>query len=135
MTSDLRERFDPSESTEDATRTRVEWYFGDLVNTVSTEYPVTRPALVGTLATLESHARDQESLLRDRGDRLGDAHAPGQVLQVPLQVWSVLEETSDRDGEELRAARAVHRRMGVALTGEEPAPAAPFFVFAAESPA
>jgi hypothetical protein len=113
---------------------RVAWYFGDLLDTVTAEYPVARHRLVVVLATLEAAARGQASLVDDRSDPVGTANAPGRVVRLPLQLWTVLRETEDLTDDELRAGRAVHRRMAVALTGEDPDPAAPFFVFAAESP-
>lgn len=140
MTPDLRdgEARPTGPSVDDDERrdaeSRVAWYFGDLLDTVTTEYPVARHRLVVVLASLEAAARSQESLVEDRGESVDYANLPGRVVRLPLQLWDVFHETEDLSDDELRAGRAVHRRMAVALAGEDPDPAAPFFVFAAESP-
>lgn len=113
---------------------RVAWYFGDLLDTVTAEYPVARHRLVVVLATLEAAARSREALFEDRSESVGYATDPGRVVRLPIRLWDVLRETEDLSADELRAGRAVHRRMAVALAGTEPDPAAPFFVFATESP-
>lgn len=140
MTSDLRQGDDrPIESSvADADRvdaeSRVAWYFGDLLDNVTSEYPVARHRLVVTLAALDAAARAHEDLVEDRSEPVGYENTPGRAVRLPLQLWTVFEETEEIGEDELRAARAVHRRMAVALAGADPDPAAPFFVFAAESP-
>ena len=140
MTPDLREGDDrsavaavPDEERHEA-ESRVAWYFGDLLDAVVSEYPVARHRLVGVLAALETAARGQASLVDERSETVGGPTTPGQVVRLPLQLWVVFAETETISDDELRAARAVHRRMAVALEGEEPDPAAPYFVFAADSP-
>lgn len=140
MTSDLRQGDErPIESSvAEADRvdaeSRVAWYFGDLLDNVTSEYPVARHRLVVTLAALDAAARAHEDLVEDRSESVGYENTPGRTVRLPLQLWTVFEETEEISEDELRAARAVHRRMAVALAGAEPDPAAPFFVFAAESP-
>lgn len=140
MTPDLRETDDRPAATSaadeerHAVESRVAWYFGDLLDSVAAEYPVARHRLVVVLATLEAAARAQEPLVEERSEPVGGAATPGRVVRLPLQLWDVFAETEALPADELRAARAVHRRMAVALEGEDPDPAAPFFVLAADSP-
>ena len=140
MTSDLRQgdgrSIDSPVAAADRidAESRVAWYFGDLLDNVTNEYPVARHRLVVTLAALDAAARAHEDLVEDRSESVGYENTPGRAVRLPLQLWTVFEETEDLSEDELRAARAVHRRMAVALAGAEPDPAAPFFVFAAESP-
>lgn len=140
MNPDLRQDEDPSlEASVDAderraAERRVAWYFGDLLDNVTAEYPVARHRLVGALAALDAAARAHEDLVDDRGESIEYETTPGRVVRLPLQLWDVFAETEDLKEEELRAARAVHRRMAVALIGAEPEAAAPSFVLAAESP-
>lgn len=139
MNPDLRQGEDPSLETsvaDDERRAaehRVAWYFGDLLDDVTTEYPVARHRLVGVLAALDAAARAHEDLVDDCSESIGYETTPGRVVRLPLRLWDVLVETRDLEGDELRAARAVHRRMAVALVGAEPEPAAPSFVFATDS--
>ena len=139
MNSDLREGEDrPVETSvaDDERRAaehRVAWYFGDLLDNVTAEYPVARHRLVAVLAALDAAARAHEDLVDDRSESIGYETTPGRVVRLPLQLWDVFAETEDLEEEELRAARAVHRRMAVALAGAEPEPAAPSFVFAADA--
>lgn len=136
MDPDLREGQDrsttPSAGDDErlAAESRVAWYFGDILDTVTTEYPVARHRLVVVLGKLDAAAREHESLVSDRGESVGYATTPGRVVRLPLQQWDVFKETEELSDDELAAARAVHRRMAVALVGAEPEPAAPFFAFA-----
>jgi hypothetical protein len=137
MDSDLREAEDHplSASVHDEARQaaerRVAWYFGDLLDNVTTEYPVARHRLVTVLGTLETAAETHEGLVEERSEEVGYETTPGTVYRTPRQVWAVFEETAALSDAEARAVRAVHRRMAVALVGDEPDPAAPFFVRAA----
>lgn len=139
MNSELRDGDErPIESTigdddRRAAETRVVWYFGDLLDNVTAEYPIARHRLVAVLSTLDAAAREHESLVDDRSEAVGYQNTPGRVVRMPHQLWDVLEEVEDLSDDEMRAARAVHRRMAVALAGAEPDPGAPFFVFAVES--
>ena len=141
MTFDLREGEEPATATEaadgrpDAER-RVAWYFGDLLDAVSADHPVARHRLVAALAELDARARAYEVADDDRAEPLRHPHAPGRVVRLPLQIWTLLSETGDLSEDELRAARAVHRRMSESLleAGADPDPAAPPFVLAADPP-
>lgn len=138
MTFDLREGEEPAtavreaEERPDAER-RVAWYFGDLLDEVSAEYPVARHRLVAVLSDMDVRVRAFD-LADDRTEPLRHPNAPGRVVRLPLQLWTVLEETGDLSEEELRAARAVHRRMSESLleADAETDPSAPPFVLAAE---
>ena len=117
-----------------AAESRVAWYFGDLLDRVSSEYPIARYRLVAVLAELDALARTYDLADHDRTEPVRHPHAPGEVLRLPLQLWTLLEETGDLSEDELRAARAVHRRMGEALVDPDSDPSAPLFVLAAEPP-
>jgi uncharacterized membrane protein YccC len=140
MTFDLREGEagtpDAEADERPAAERRVAWYFGDLLDRVASEYPVARHHLVAVLAELDALARTYDLTDRDRTEPVRHPHAPGRVLRLPLQLWTLLEEMGDLSEEELRAARAVHRRMGEALVDAdaESDPSAPLFVLAAEPP-
>jgi hypothetical protein len=110
-------------------RAAVEWYFGDLIDTVSVDYPVSRRDLGRALATVESEGRRRESELWSAGVPVR-CEVPGAVFRLPGGTWRSLEAEGDVDKHEAAAAREVHRRMAqtVADIPEPGAPAEDLFV-------
>lgn len=109
-------------------RAAVEWQFGELVERVATDHPVTRRQLAWTLAEVEREAQRRE-LQRRSNDCLSEYKAPGAILRLPGGTWQSLEQAQDLSDAESVAARDVHRRMAEAVAGDRnPDPSTDLFV-------
>jgi hypothetical protein len=96
-------------------RATVEWHFGELIDTVSVEHPVSRRELRAALATVECEGQRREEELRSVGTAV-QCEMPGTVLCLPVGVWRSVESASDVDERQAIAARDVHRRMAKTVT-------------------
>jgi hypothetical protein len=109
-------------------RAAVEWQFGELVERVATDHPVTRRRLAWTLAEVEHEAQRRE-LQHRSDDCLSEYEAPGAILRLPGGTWQLLEQAQGLSDAESVAARDVHRRMAEAVAGDRnPDPGADLFV-------
>lgn len=109
-------------------RAAVEWQFGELVEQVATDHPVTRRRLAWTLAEVEREAQRRD-LERRSNDRCSEYNAPGAILKLPGGTWQSLEQAQDLSDAESVAARDVHRRMAEAVAGDRnPDPGADLLV-------
>lgn len=96
-------------------RATVEWHFGELIDQVSVEHPVSRRELRTALATVEHEGQRREGELRSVGAPV-QSEMPGAVFRLPNGVWQSVEAASDVDQREAIAARDVHRRMARTVT-------------------
>lgn len=96
-------------------RARVEWHFGELIDRVSVEHPVTRRELRAALATVEYEGQRREEELRSVGTPV-QCEMPGAVFHLPGGVWQSVETAGDVEDRAAIAARDVHRRMAKTVT-------------------
>lgn len=96
-------------------RATVEWHFGELIDKVSVEHPVSRRELRAALATVEYEGQRREEQLRSVGAPV-QCEMPGAVFRLPGGVWRSVESAGDVDEREAIAARDVHRRMARTVT-------------------
>jgi hypothetical protein len=97
----------------------VNWYFGDIIDRVARDRPVSRPRLRTVLARIEEEVQSRESRLREVGERVECRSAPGIVLRLPGGWWRSLEQERGLTDREALAVRDVHRRMTASLAGGE----------------
>ncbi|WP_394742650.1 hypothetical protein [Natronococcus roseus] len=93
-------------------------YFGETVDAVALEAPVSRPQLVAVLARVQLSARQSaiDGTLPDRDVcyRSNDE----TVLWLESGFWAEIRERHGLEVAERRAARDVHRRLLEAIVGE-----------------
>lgn len=96
-------------------RATVEWHFGELIEQVSVEHPVSRRELRVALAKVEHEGQRREEELRSVGVPV-QCEMPGTVFHLPGSIWRSVEAAGDVDQQEAVAARDVHRRMARTVT-------------------
>jgi hypothetical protein len=96
-------------------RATVEWHFGELIEQVSVEHPVSRRELRAALATVEHEGQRREEELRSVGVPV-QCEMPGVVFHLPGGIWRSVEAAGGVDQQEAVAARDVHRRMARTVT-------------------
>jgi len=92
-------------------RSVVDWYFGDLIEDVAGEHPVSDEQLLTALTRIELEARTRRDQLESRADPVSTMGAPGEVFVTPVGTWEVMVRSHDLAEAEGRAARTVHRKM------------------------
>jgi hypothetical protein len=95
-------------------RETVEWYFGELLDSVASQTPVTRGGLLDALTSLHLAALDRRAVLLERGTVVWWSETE-TVHALPECVWTTLADAGDVTDPHERAAREVHRQMGIAL--------------------
>lgn len=100
----------------ESTREYVEWYFGDLIDTVSTERPISRPRLVSALVKLHVSAVRREGFILERCETSHRTESE-RILWMPLSLWETLERSQDLTAIEAAAAREVHWKMAASIEG------------------
>lgn len=93
----------------------VEAYFGDLIEEVALDAPVSRVMLRWALARLQGVSADVGSLPSATSVHVGDGE---EVFTLRLDDWRTLAETAELSPGEWHAAREVHRRLAVGLVGQ-----------------
>jgi hypothetical protein len=94
---------------------RVERHFGDLLDEVAVEAPLSRPRLVRGLAVVDQRGRIRDDVGERARDRL-DLPA-GVVYVLPVDEWSVV--TEDLLPVTELAVRETHRRLARALADDQ----------------
>lgn len=92
-------------------RSVVDWYFGDLIEDVAQERPVSDEQLLTALTRIELEARARRTQLESRADAVPTLGAPGEVFATPVGTWEVMARAHDLTQAEDRAVRGVHRKM------------------------
>jgi hypothetical protein len=92
-------------------RSIVDWYFGDLIEEVARERPVSDEQLLTALTRIELEARARRNQLESRADAVPTLGAPGEVFATPMGTWEVMARAHDLTQAEDRAVRDVHRTM------------------------
>lgn len=92
-------------------RSVVDWYFGDLIEDVAQERPVSDEQLLTALTRIELEGRARRNQLESRAEPVPTMGAPGEVFAMPVGTWEVMVRAHDLGQAEGRAARAVHRKM------------------------
>jgi len=114
------------------TRTMVEWYFGDLIDSVARDNPVSDEQLLAALTWIDLEARTRREELEQRGDSVPTKGAPGDVVAVPAGTWRVMARAHDLSEAEEKAARSVHQRMARSIAKPPEAEQTVPLVYAAE---
>ncbi|MFB6206959.1 MAG: hypothetical protein ABEJ05_10590 [Haloglomus sp.] len=96
-------------------RAMVDWYFGDLVDTVAADRSITTDQLLSALTRIEQGARSRREQLEGRGQTLSTAGAPGEVLVLSTEAFTALARAHGLTDRESDAVRTVHRRMARAI--------------------
>ena len=101
----------------------VEAYFGETVDDVALSAPVSKPQLVAVLARAQVTGRElTPERLADRGEVVyRSRHESMWLLETGF--WDDVRDDHHLRLDERRAARAVHRRVLEAVTGEAVSPA------------
>lgn len=107
-------RTDIDEATFEAARSAVEEYFGDLIDAVALEAPVSRAMLVSAMTCVQVAATRRRSLLESKGVREGGADG-AVVFSLYPETWTVLTGAHQLSTTEAMAVQAVHHRMARAL--------------------
>lgn len=103
-------------------RSVISQYFGELLDDVARDGPVSRDRLVEVLAG--GHVTAHRLGLRtDGGTRVLQEGSTETVLAVPERTWETL--TADAGDRERAAARECHVRMAAALSVDSPGSAVP----------
>jgi hypothetical protein len=97
---------------------RVERHFGDVLDEVAVEAPLSRPRLVRGLAVVDQRGRIRDDVGERAHDRL-DLPA-GVVYVLPVDEWSVV--TDDLLPVTELAVRETHRRLARALADDQVPP-------------
>lgn len=92
-------------------RSVVDWYFGDLVENVAQDRPVSDEQLLTALTRIELEARARRNVIESRAEPIPTMGAPGEVFATAVGTWNVLVRSHDLTQAEERAARKVHRKM------------------------
>jgi hypothetical protein len=100
-------------------RAAVEWQFGDLVERVAVDHPITGRHLVRTLAAVEREAQRREARLLSAGTRV-HCDLPGAVLRLPRGAWQSIERAEELTEHEAVAVRDIHRRLAEPVTAGAP---------------
>ena len=96
----------------------VEGYFGETVDDVALHAPVSRRQLVAVLARAQLSGRQLAiEGLSEKGEVVFQSNDE-TVLWLESGFWATVEDRHGLEIEERRAARAVHRRLLEAITGE-----------------
>jgi hypothetical protein len=114
------------------TRSVVDWYFGDLVEHIAAEQPISEDQLLAALTWTELEGRCRHEEGESFGEMIRCPKAPGTVYRVPVETWRELEEAQELSEAEGHAVRAVHRRMVRSIVNIELADGTEPFVFCAE---
>jgi hypothetical protein len=93
------------------TRAAVDWYYGDLVDDVVGEHPVSQDGLLSALTRVELEARSRRDQLEQRAEPVPTKGAPGEVLALPVGTFQVLTRAHDLSEPQTAAVQAVHNRM------------------------
>jgi hypothetical protein len=120
----------------ESTREYLEWYFGDLLEEVSAESPVSRARLGATLVKLHVSAERRRAFLVERCARTHQS-SEEQILWLTDPLWETLAGPHDISPLEVEAAVTVHRRMAAAIEGSTHAPrpeTKPFVLLSIRSP-
>jgi hypothetical protein len=96
----------------------VERHFGDVLDEVAVEAPLSRPRLVRGLAVVDQRGRIRDDVGERARDRL-DLPA-GVVYVLPVDEWSVV--TEDLLPVTELAVRETHRRLARALADDQAPP-------------
>lgn len=116
-------------STVDGARDAVDWYFGDLVDSVARESPVSRAALTDALAELQLAGTRRRALIESRAvTRDEPVQGPEVVFALPDDVWRTLGDDGELSAPERQTARELHRQMSTALGATVAEEAAPLVV-------
>ncbi|ELY58435.1 hypothetical protein C491_08869 [Natronococcus amylolyticus DSM 10524] len=93
-------------------------YFGETIDAVALETPVSRPQLVAVLARVQLSGR-QSAIDGTLPDRDVCYHSNDEtVLRLGPGFWAEIQEHHSLEAAERRAARDVHRRLLEAIVGE-----------------
>lgn len=92
-------------------RSVVDWYYGDLIEDVAQEHPVSDEQLLTALTRIELEARARRNQIESRTESVPTMGAPGEVFATPIGTWKVMVRSHDLGQAEGRAARSVHRKM------------------------
>ncbi len=111
---------------------RTEWYFGELIDRVTADHPVTRQQVIRALAEIDRSAQCQDPLIHKHSEPV-DTTAPGQVLRLPPTVWEELSDAHELSGREAQAARAVYQEMATAILPHHAESEAPIVVVATDA--
>jgi hypothetical protein len=93
-------------------------YFGETVDAVALEAPVSRPQLVAVLARVQLSARQFAIDGTLAASEIAFQSNDETVLWLEPGFWAAVRERHGLELGERRAARAVHRRLLEAITGE-----------------
>lgn len=99
---------------DDGARSAVEAFFGDLLDDVALEAPVSRARLVRALAAVQAVAADRRSGVRDDASAAITTLGGASIVPVPASTWSDLAREAGLTATDEVAARAAHRRLAVA---------------------
>lgn len=112
----------------------VDWYFGRLVERIAGARPVSPDQLHVALSAIEREGRRRRPVIEGQGAVVPCPAAPGEVYQIPVELWDEFEESLEFSDEEGDAVRAVHLKMARSIGQLEPIDGTAPFVFCAAPP-